>query len=118
VYHPPGTGQFSVLIAIHGNGTVAGQPVKAGEALYLPPNAEAFRVTAIWFFSKPRPELLKIKPKSSPYQAKEEPPGGHHQRVRHHRGANAARLPERKAVEDARRRRERGETPVREFAEP
>jgi mannose-6-phosphate isomerase len=45
VYHPPGTGQLKLLIAIGGSGTVAGQPVKAAEALYIPPNAAAFRVT-------------------------------------------------------------------------
>jgi hypothetical protein len=45
VYHPPGAGQFKLLIAIGGSGTVAGQPVKAGEGLYIPPNASAFRVT-------------------------------------------------------------------------
>ncbi len=45
VYHPPGSGQFKVLIAVHGTGMVAEQPVKAGDAFYIPPNAPAFRVT-------------------------------------------------------------------------
>lgn len=45
VYHPPGKGQFNLLIAIRGSGAIAGQPVKAGEAFYIPPNTGGFRVT-------------------------------------------------------------------------
>jgi mannose-6-phosphate isomerase len=41
--HPPGA-QFKLLIAIRGNGAIAGQPVKAGDAFYIPPNTE-FRMT-------------------------------------------------------------------------
>jgi mannose-6-phosphate isomerase len=48
--HVPISDQFEILIAIEGLGTVAGQPARAGDVWYVPPDSAEFELTGnvIW----------------------------------------------------------------------
>ncbi len=44
------TGQFALLIAVEGTGQVDGQPAKAGDVWYIPPDARPFELTGPMVF--------------------------------------------------------------------
>jgi mannose-6-phosphate isomerase len=59
--YEPVRGRFQMLIAIEGSGLICGQPTKAGDAWYVPPNAEGFDLTGqIVYLRTAAPSLSRL----------------------------------------------------------